>query len=165
MARHPKGSTPKLTKELIEELSTFIQKGCYIETASILCGISKDTFYRWLKKGKNTSTNCLERELSDAVTRALAEAEMRDIEIINKAAFGSSDILATDDKGEILKDSEGNPIILEYGLPPNWRVSAWRLERKFPKKWGKNTTPIADEDEDKEEKQTSTLHIEFVEKP
>lgn len=145
MARSPKGSTPKLTDELIEEISLLLRRGNYIETAVAACGISKDTFYRWLKDGKNDRSDSLQKKLSDAVMKSLAEAEVRDLEVIDKAAFGSPDIFAKDDEGNPLVDSSGNPIIEEYGLPPNWRVSAWRLERRFPDRWGKKTTLELDE--------------------
>ena len=48
------------------------------------------------------------REFSNAVQKAMGESEMTDVARINKAA------------------SEGQ-----------WQASAWRLERKFPARWGR----------------------------
>ena len=139
MTRYMKGTSPKLTTELIEDLALLIRRGCYVETASAACGISKDTFYRWLRQGKNDEKNTLERKLSNAVMMSLAEAEWRDVEVIDKAAHGTPDKLLTDDNGKLILDSNGNAIVIEYGLPPNWKASAWRLERKFPERWGRHT--------------------------
>ena len=139
MARNPKGSSPKLTTQLIEDVCLLLRRGSYIESAAAACGISKDTFYRWMKNGKSAQGNNLEKELSYAVLKSLAEAEMRDLEVIDKAALGTPDRLALDENGKILIDTKGNAIVAEYGLSPNWKASAWRLERKFPDRWGRKS--------------------------
>lgn len=154
MARYPKNSTPKLSPQLIEEIALFLRRGAYIESAVAACGISKDTFYRWLKKGKEDEIQSLEKKLSDAVMIALAEAEMRDLEVIDKAAQGSPDKLLTDENGNLVLNEDGKPVIIEHGLRPNWKASAWRLERKFPERWG-NKTKI-------EYDSNSSIEIEFV---
>lgn len=48
------------------------------------------------------------KTFADAITKAIGDAEMWDLAVISKAA------------------QEGN-----------WQASAWRLERKFPRKWGR----------------------------
>lgn len=137
MARYPKDSSPKLTRDLISQICSALRNGCYVETAVAYCGISKNTFYRWLRLANTDDSNTLYKELSHAIEIAFAQSEMRDIEVINKSAQGSPDILVYDDEGNILLDSKGNPIISEYGLPPNWKAAAWRLERRNPSRWGK----------------------------
>ncbi len=108
MARYPKGASPKLTEELIEQIAAAIRGGCYVETASALCGVSKDTFYRWLKEALGEDASPLHVKLSDAVKKGLAEAEARDVAVIDSAAQSGQ-----------------------------WQAAAWRLERKFPEKWGR----------------------------
>jgi hypothetical protein len=78
-----------------------------IETLA-LCSISKDTFYRWLRQAESDDAPALTVKLSDAVKKAMAEAEMRDLAVIDSAA------------------QQGQ-----------WQAAAWRLERKFPQKWGR----------------------------
>jgi DNA invertase Pin-like site-specific DNA recombinase len=56
MARHPEGTTPKLTNKLIEDVVTLIAKGNYIEAAAA-CGIAKDTLYRWLRLAHSPEAN------------------------------------------------------------------------------------------------------------
>lgn len=139
MARYPKGSSPKLTEELIEKIATAMRNGAYVETAVAYCGISKDTFYRWLRMATKDSEKGLYRALSYAIEKAWAEAEMKDIEAITKAVEGTPDQLAVDEDGKVITDVNGLPVVAQYGLPPNWRAAAWRLERKFPQRWGRKT--------------------------
>jgi len=108
VSRYPKGSLPELTPEIANRICLHIGRGAYIETACALCGISKDTFYRWLRIAKSESPTIAAIELSDAVERAMAEAETRFLNIIDCAAEGGA-----------------------------WQAAAWRLERMFPSKWGR----------------------------
>lgn len=110
----------KLTKKLQDKICNAIRAGNYIETASAYAGISKSTLYDWLKRGerekvrvsKNSRARIRKKEriyveFSDAVEKALADSEVRDVAIIANAA------------------------------KENWQAAAWRLERKFPNKWGR----------------------------
>lgn len=115
----------KLTKEIQNQIVVAVRAGNYMETAAAFAGISKDTFYKWLKRGArerqrlDDSTNAKPRkkelpflEFSDAVTRAISEAEVRDVQNISKA-----------------------------GEAGDWRASAWRLARRHPERWG-NTEKV-----------------------
>jgi len=100
------GRPTDLTPELQEKIVQAIKAGNYIETASAYAGINKTTLYDWLKRGSK-ETDGIYVEFSNAVEKALADAEVRDVAIIAKAA------------------------------DTYWQASAWRLERKFPKRWGR----------------------------
>ena len=113
--RHTK-LTPKKKKIIIEA----VERGNYIETAAALAGVSKSTLYNWKNRGERelerlekypeAEESQTERpflEFLDALTRAMAVAEDRDVQIIDKAA------------------------------EDDWRASAWRLERRNAKRWGK----------------------------
>ena len=108
----------KLNLEIQNELCDLIEKGNYIETASAIVGISKNTLYDWLKRGRRGKEQLEKGEklnkselpfidFSDAVEKAFAIGEAKDLEIIRKAAM------------------------------EDWKASAWRLERRFPTKWGR----------------------------
>lgn len=97
----------KLTYELIEKARKLIAAGNYTETVCQYLGISKDTWYRWLKTGERQKKG-IYSDFSDAVRQAEAEAEMRNVTIIQKAA------------------QEGN-----------LQAAIWYLERKFPDRWGR----------------------------
>ncbi len=103
------GRKPKLTKELIELLGTALQNGNYIETACDFVGINRATLYRWLQESEEDDAKPILKELSDTVRKARAQAEMRNVLRIQKAADDS------------------------------WQAAAWWLERSQPKKWSKQT--------------------------
>lgn len=103
------GRKPKLTKELIELLGTALQNGNYIETACDFVGINRATLYRWLQESEEDNAKPILKDLSDTVRKARAQAEMRNVLRIQKAADDS------------------------------WQAAAWWLERSQPKKWSKQT--------------------------
>jgi transposase len=103
------GRKPKLTKELIELLGTALQNGNYIETACDFAGINRATLYRWLQESEEDDAKPILKDLSDTVRKARAQAEMRNVLRIQKAADDS------------------------------WQAAAWWLERSQPKKWSKQT--------------------------
>ena len=100
------GRPTKLTSELEARIVALIRVGNYIETAAATCGINKTTLYDWLKRGARANSGPY-HEFSNAVEKALAEAEARDVARIDQA------------------------------INENWQVAAWRLERKFPERWGR----------------------------
>lgn len=103
------GRKTRLTLDRQEKIINAIRAGAYIETAAAAAGINKTSLYAWLKKGERYPGTIFSA-FADAVNAALAQAEMRDVLAISKAA------------------GEGD-----------WRAAAWRLERKFPGRWGQTT--------------------------
>ncbi len=114
------GRPTKISNEIQHKIITAIRAGNYIETASAYAGISKNTLYDWLRRGEREKQRAEKNprykirkseqpfvDFSDAVEKALAEAEVRDVAIIAKAA------------------------------EEQWQAAAWRLERKFPDRWGR----------------------------
>jgi hypothetical protein len=92
-----------------------------METAAQYAGLHKDTLYEWLKRGarekdrvaRNPRNRIREEErlfvlFSDAIKEALAQAEIQDVTMITQAAMNGA-----------------------------WQAAAWRLERKFPGRWGR----------------------------
>lgn len=115
-----RGRPTKLTYELIEQIADLVREGNYIETASAVAGIDKNSLYRWLKRGareverlaknpklKGKIEEKIYVDFSDAVKKAMAESEADDLENIKKASR------------------------------EDWKASAWRLERRFPNRWGR----------------------------
>lgn len=103
----PIGRPSKLTPELQERLVALIRAGNYVETAVLLVGLSKQTFYEWLRKGREQKRGKY-AAFADAIERAAAEADERDLRRIDEAA----------DKGI-------------------WQAAAWRLERRRPDQFGR----------------------------
>jgi hypothetical protein len=102
------GRPTKLTPEVQKKIVEMISAGNYVETAAAYAGISKVILYDWMKRGNNASKG-IHREFLDAIQKALAESEIRDVLTIGTAA------------------------------KLNWQAAAWRLERKSPAKWGRKT--------------------------
>jgi len=57
----------KLTPELIEKLIPSIEAGNYIETVCQAHGISRNTYYLWLKKGESAKAKTIYRYFYDMV--------------------------------------------------------------------------------------------------
>ena len=106
MAGRPTKLTPELQAKIVEAIAA----GNYIETAAAYAGVNKTTIYDWMRRGGRTSKG-IYHEFSNAVTRALAQAEMRDVLIIGQAA------------------------------KENWQAAAWRLERSSTTKTHTNKAP------------------------
>lgn len=85
MSQGKRGRPNKLTPEIQAKICDAIRAGAYVETAAALAGISKDTFYRWLKKGARAKSGKF-KAFNEAVHKAMAEAEFQDIMIIANAA-------------------------------------------------------------------------------
>lgn len=151
------GRRPIITQQIITDILSSLKAGCYIETAAAYAGISKDTLYNWLKRGrrekrrlaKNPRARPYQSEAQfvifvDGVTRAMSESEVRDVSIIAQAANGGQRYV----EEKIITDAQGNILSKQTttkGIPPQWQAAAWRLERKYPKKWGRRVAILKDE--------------------
>ena len=110
----------KLTKAIALRVIKSILRGSYVETAAAAAGINKTTFYDWLKQGRRLLDRLEKGEkitgqknfdlmtFSNAIEKAQARSEERDVRVIDKA-----------------------------GQDGIWQASAWRLERKNHPKWGR----------------------------
>jgi type IV secretory pathway TrbF-like protein len=115
-----------LTEKIQNDIVVALRAGNYVETAAALAGVNKTTVYDWLSKGARGQGK-LFVEFSNAVKRAQAESEARDVATVLQAS-------AT-----------------------NWQAAAWRLERKFPHRWGRK-----DRLEAEIEHKGSGVKIQFV---
>jgi hypothetical protein len=103
--RAPRRRATKLTPEIQAEICRYLRAGNYVETAAVLAGIHKDTFYDWVKRGRRGQEPHAAFVLE--VDRAMAHAEAREVARIVKAA------------------------------EREWQAAAWRLERRYPQRWGR----------------------------
>jgi len=113
-----RGRPPKISQQKIDEIRALVAGGAYIETAAAFAGIHKETLYEWLRTGAKardakkgvrlTKKQRLCREFSDAMLKAVAQAELKDMSIIGTAAEQA------------------------------WQAAAWRLERRNRNRYGRN---------------------------
>lgn len=101
------GRPDRLEPKRAEEILGYLRAGNYVETACALAGVHPSTFYRWIERADDEKSDPKFREFRDAVTRARAEAEARNVALVQRAA--------SDD----------------------WRAASWYLERSFPTKYGR----------------------------
>ncbi|MFN3323431.1 MAG: hypothetical protein ACK5AZ_08045 [Bryobacteraceae bacterium] len=80
-----RGRPTKLTPEIQKVIVDAINAGGFIETSVTLAGISRDTFYEWLKRG-NREKSGIYRDFTDAIKKALASAETHYMALIGRAA-------------------------------------------------------------------------------
>lgn len=115
------GRPSKLTPELQTRICDMLRAGNYLETAAAYAGVNKTTLYDWMKRGAREMERVEKSEgkakirkkeqpyvdFSNAIEKALAEAEVRDLIIISNAA------------------------------KTDWKAAAWKLERKNWQRWGR----------------------------
>ncbi|MGM9924749.1 MAG: hypothetical protein ACI35R_10930 [Bacillus sp. (in: firmicutes)] len=115
------GRPSKLSPELTGKITDMLRAGNYLETAAAYAGIDQSTLHRWMKRGaremerveKSDRTLRIKKseapyvDFCKAIKKALAEAEVRDLIIISNAAKN------------------------------DWKAAAWKLERRFPDKFGR----------------------------
>lgn len=119
--RNKGGRPPKLTEDLIEQIRVFVAGGNYMETAAAFAGVDRDSLKAWLHDAatlrrkleqdpdlKTTKLDELKLKFSACMLKAFAEAEIRDVSNIGAAAAAG-----------------------------NWQASAWRLERRSSRRWGR----------------------------
>jgi transposase len=108
-----------LDEDKIARVVEALRAGNYMETAAAYAGISKSILYKWLADGREvrqkvakggiaSDLEAKQLELLDAVEKARAEAEVRNVHLIQQAAQGGT-----------------------------WQAAAWFLERSHPGKWGR----------------------------
>ena len=128
-----RGRPSALTPELTALVCKYLSDGAYLETAAAAAGVSKKVLHDWLRRAAEDDKEGLEDtphlEFRYAVEEAMADAERADLERITKAAK----------KG-------------------NWSAAAWRLERRFPKRWGARKALMIPDDEDDRDSSTFTLN-------
>lgn len=169
--RQPKKSSFSLA--IAEKIFEMISRGNYVETAAAHAGINKSTYYEWIKRGRREITrlnssprakpNSVEADFVffyRKVEHCLAEAEARALGRISKAAEGGFVLVEVKE----VKDASNRvteTVITKKTMGPQWQAEAWRLERMFPKKFGRKVEVTQQE---KGETQANLTPDEFVSK-
>lgn len=99
----------KFTEDIVQKICDVVAAGAPIETAAAYAGVSKQTFYNWCRKGRETDPEPRFAEFIERLDLAMAQWEVRDLAIIGKAA------------------------------EEQWQAAAWRLERRKPDVYGRRS--------------------------
>lgn len=156
------GRPTKLTPERQKQICDLLKSGNWVETACTLAGIDKQTHYNWINRAQAELNRMQEEgredpdpneapylDYLDATTQARAEAEARNVALIQQAASGVNVVKTrrrTDQQGNIIEETE------ERYVERDWRAALEYLQRSFPERWkhrsaveatGKDGGPIA----------------------
>ncbi len=149
----------KLTKERQERICKAIRSGLAFERAAQFSGICPVTFFAWKKRGAKERTGIYARFLK-AVKKAEVDSEAYNLQQIQKAAQGGQE---ADDTKTIKKTvKKYDPklkkmVVVEEHTEqattkkkslPAWQAAAWRLERRYPDRYGKHIQPSSTEEKD-----------------
>ena len=129
----------KLTQKVFDAIVGFLKAGAYVETAVAAADVHKDTFYDWLRTAAQdfeAGRDTIHVRFSDAVKSAQATSEVRDLAIIGRAATGHTAVAVCPECDEKARCTQCGKYI-QITTNSQWTAAAWRLERKFPKKYGR----------------------------
>jgi hypothetical protein len=106
----------KLTPQMQAAIVEGLERGLHQESACARAGISKQTFYVWLKRGESgDEKDAIYADFRDAVEKARAKPEAEALQAINVAWRDGT-----------------------------WQAAAWFLERSHPHKYGRiNRTEVS----------------------
>jgi hypothetical protein len=116
----------------------------YLETVAAYLGISRMTWRVWLKRGAKEArridkgenpdlSEALYLEFFDVFQKGIAEGELHDAGVLKKAAAGT---LPT--KVKKVTHPDGSVTEETTYADPQWTAAAWRLERRFAERWGRD---------------------------
>jgi transposase len=97
----------KFNTETCTQIIKLLEQGNYRKTAAALAGVDESTFYKWIKRGEEAKSG-KHFQFIQSVKRAEEKAKAYHLQQIRKAS----------EKG-------------------SWQASAWYLERKHYKEWGR----------------------------
>lgn len=78
------GRPSKIDPEVTKTVSNLLRAGAMIDAACSSAGISRDTFYEWLKRGRTDKSGPY-KDFADTIKKALADAENSLVAGIRKA--------------------------------------------------------------------------------
>lgn len=147
--------TTKLSSDVTAKIVEALRTGNARRTAARYAGIAESRFYDWMKRGEQEEKGQF-REFRETVLKTEAECEVRNISIIQKAAFGYNTkttrtkttsyvrtVLGPDKKP--LTGKDGNPIqevvtetetVTTTGHEFDWRASLEWAKRRNRLEWG-----------------------------
>ena len=98
---------------LVEKICESIRAGVRPEIAAVLNGVPSRTYYEWMEKARNGDQRPTLIELQVGVELSLAEWEAADLLTVGSAS--------------------------RRDAPGDWKAAAWRLERRMPGTYGRQT--------------------------
>lgn len=122
------GRKPLLLKkpDLGERIAKMLAAGHYVNVACGAAGVSEASFYSWLEKGEAVRESVQDAEDQDEARDGLTDRDRAFLEFLEAVEKGSA-ACEVRHLRRIDKASEDG----------TWQASAWFLERRFPRRWGR----------------------------
>lgn len=144
-AADPRGGRPtKCTPEITARILSYVEQGNYIEIAAAAAGINKTTLYDWLKRGAREAalrdredTEVPPQRTSRRRTRQLQEREARRAAEESYVRF-----VAIIEEGMARAEIAMSVRLAKAAKEGAWRADAYRLERLYPKRWGRRSATL-----------------------
>lgn len=130
------GENTILTKELANNIIKYFRLGLTDTAVANMAGVKPDTLSTWLKRGY-AYNNGIHGELFRECAKATAELELEFIIGIREQAMGAPAEYEKDDKGKVIYDRKGRPLIKKKEIAANPEWMAWFLEKRFKRKYGR----------------------------
>lgn len=118
----PAGRPLELTPEVIEDVRRILPTVLYLECVADFIGIDRTSLRRWIRRGAKEAKRIARARPSNRDPKP-SEAMFLEFYHVYKKALAEGEIY---DAGIIKKASDGQ-----------WTAAAWRLERRFPDRWGR----------------------------
>ena len=122
------GARGKYNVERHAKIIALIKKGNYLKTAAQAVGIDESTFTRWMQEG--------EREQAE-YEKMVEEGRIQENEELDGHKFRQFFV----DVGEAKAIAEATDLArIEKVADTTWQAAAWRLERRYPRRWAKRSS-------------------------
>mgnify|MGYP003642701083 CR=1 FL=1 len=119
-AKKKAGRKTLLNEARLEAITTLLRAGSYIDDSCKSVGISVGTFYNWMSRGQ------VQRERQTAGLE-IEEKETPFLEFLEAVEVADAEGIV------------GHVMNIDHAAKNGaWQASAWILERKQPKKWGRH---------------------------
>lgn len=138
----------KLTPQVIAVLEQAIAAGIPMQVSAAGASVSVASFEKWMSAGRKEHESreeglpanpAVESQLTlfRAVLKARADAAARNVLLVQRAAQGGAIIEET-----IETSPDGTERKTVRRAPPDWRASAWYLERQYRPQFGREAVQV-----------------------
>jgi hypothetical protein len=123
--RKPGRPTLLIQPNVKQRLINAIRLGADMTTARKYAGVSDKALKNWLQWGNEEESGPYADFVLE-MDKAFVECELRDLESLEKAANGQAE-----ERNKVTGE------ITKLYIKPDWRAAAFRLERRYPTKYGR----------------------------